>query len=95
MDVGTASMEVIRGMDEALRGPRSRPGSGRSTPADLFTVPPALGSDADVRAALDLWAGRCLDLSLPGLAVDLLETASAGRRLDDGAGAQAATDFYL
>ena len=75
-----SSMGVARGMDEASPGTPGQSESGRVTAADLFTVSPTLESDGQVRAALDFWADACLNLSLPDLAVDMLETAIGGRR---------------
>jgi hypothetical protein len=76
-------MEVVPGMDETVSGSLSQSKSGRATAADPFTVSPTLESDAQVRAALDVWAGACLELSLPDLAVDMLDTANGGRRSGD------------
>ena len=82
-------------MDEPRRGTRSQPGSGRVSAADLFKVSPTLESDAQVRAALKFWAGACLDLSLPDLAVDMLEAATEGRRTGDSNGTALHRAIYL
>ena len=82
-------------MDEIPRGTRSEPESRRATAADPFTVSPPLESDAQVRAALNLWAGACLDLSLPDLAVDMLETATWGQRPSDPNGTALHRAIYL
>jgi hypothetical protein len=64
-------------MDEQRRGSRSQAGPRRA-PASPFDVPAPLDSDSEMRAALDVWAGACFELSLPDLAVDLLDSATAG-----------------
>lgn len=71
-------------MDDTLHGAGTRAGSGAAA-EDPFVVAPTLDSDAAVRAALDVWADVCLNLSMPELAADLLEAATAGRPTEETA----------
>lgn len=86
-------------MDKTVREAGNQPNPERDSTveptSDPFALTPALSSTEEVQAALELWAEACLDLSLPDLAVGMLEVATPNRTSGDQDAIDLRRAFYL